>query len=89
MWFGGPALAPPTEGAEILRLKVDGMGCEACQAHVQGVMGRTGGVISSHVNWESGYAELLVNKNWDFKFDDMAQKLQNDGYDASVIKSDL
>jgi len=41
------------------------------------------------VNWESGYAELLVNKDWDFKFDNMAQELQNDGYDASIIKSEL
>ena len=37
---GGPPLAPPGENLEIIALKVEGMGCEACQTHVKGVIDR-------------------------------------------------
>jgi len=84
VWAGGPALAPPTQGAEVIKVKVDGMGCEACQAHVQGVMGRSGGVVSSHVDWQTGHAEIVVNKEWAFDFAKMATRLQDDGYEAKL-----
>lgn len=82
--FGGPAIAPPTDGAEVVRVKVDGMGCEACQMHVQGVMDQTGGVVSSRVDFQSGYAEVVVNKGWAFDFASMAKRLEDDGYTAKV-----
>jgi len=57
---GGPAMAPSLDGAQIVKVKVDGMGCEACQLHVQGLMERTGGVVSSNVDFNSGEAELQL-----------------------------
>lgn len=88
LWSGGPAVAPPTEGAQVLQLNVEGMGCEACQVHVQGVMDRMGGVIGSRVDFKAGRAELVVNKDWSFDFEALSRTLENDGYTAT-LRSDL
>lgn len=32
------ALAPPTQGASAVTIRVGGMGCEACQAHVRSIL---------------------------------------------------
>jgi len=85
-WSGGPAIAPPTEGAKVLRLKVDGMGCEACEAHVRGVMDRASGVVSSYVDFQKGSAEMEVAENWSFNISSVLQKLANDGYDAQLVE---
>jgi cation transport ATPase len=74
---------------ELLRFKVDGMGCEACQTHVQSVMSASEGVISSSVNWETGFAEIVVNKQQNFGFQQMAAQLQEDGYEVKQLKSEL
>lgn len=86
--LGGPAVAPPTEGSQVLQVSVDGMGCEACQTHVQGLMDRAGGVIGSRVDFKAGRAELVVNRDWAFDFQALARRLEEDGYTAT-LRSDL
>lgn len=81
---GGPALAPPVDGAEVLNLKVDGMGCEACQMHVQGIIDRQGGVVASNVDWSSGQARITVNKGWNFDLPSIVRLLEKDGYSAKL-----
>eukprot|EP00961_Rhodomonas_salina_P219983 2973707-Rhodomonas_salina.1 len=87
LWSGGPSLAPPTEEVDVVTFKVDGMGCEACQAHVKGVIDGLGGVVASSVDFTSGMAEVHVARRWASKsagpmFDVsvMAEKLDEDGY---------
>lgn len=86
LWSGGPGMAPDVQGAEVLKLKVDGMGCEACQVHVQNIIDRTGGVVSSHVDFALGHAELVINRDWSFDLAGLKKKLVADGYDAEPIK---
>ena len=38
--------------------QVDGMGCEACQTHVKGILDRSGGVVASSVDFNTGVAEV-------------------------------
>ena len=58
---GGPSLAPPVDGfSEVLHLKLDGMGCEACQLHVKGLLERSDGVIASTVDFEAGESHGLT-----------------------------
>lgn len=64
--MGGRALAPPTSMSEIVPLRIKGMGCEACQLQVKSVFERSSGVISAHVDFKLGTAEILVAKNWSF-----------------------
>lgn len=85
-WSGGPAIAPPTEGAKVLKLKVDGMGCEACEAHVRGVMDRSSGVISSHADFQKGIAQVEIADNWNFNISTVLKMLENDGYEAEVVE---
>jgi hypothetical protein len=53
-------VAPDFDGAELLQLKVNGMGCEACQLHVRTTLEMSAGVLSSRVDWEGGTAEVWV-----------------------------
>jgi len=87
---GGPALAPPSVGAERVALQIDGMGCEACQAHVQALLESSSGIVSSSVDFKTGHAELFVAPNWSFDADAIAAQLEWDGYELrSVEKGDI
>merc|ERR1719327_1281965 len=89
MLGGGPALAPPTTGdVELLKLQVDGMGCEACQLHVRGVIERSGGVIGSAVDFKKGTAEILVAKGWSFDAHALSARLEEDGYSLVLPDAD-
>jgi len=82
---GGNAIAPPTDGAKVLRLKVDGMGCEACEAHVRGVLDKASGVIGSRgIDWKGGFAEVEVAENWGFDLGEINRNLKEDGYTAAL-----
>lgn len=83
---GGNAIAPPTVGAKVLKLTVDGMGCEACEAHVRGVMERSSGVISGHADFKKGFAEVEVADDWGFDLEKVLQNLKLDGYEAKLAK---
>jgi copper chaperone CopZ len=83
-WSGSTAIAPPTDGAKLLKLKVDGMGCEACEMHVRSVMDRSSGVISSRADFKRGYAEVEIAENWGFDMDSVFQRLKADGYEAGL-----
>jgi copper chaperone CopZ len=78
-WSGGTALAPPTDGAKLLKLKVNGMGCEACELHVRSVLDRSSGVIGSHADFKGGFAEVEVAENWGFDIEAIQRKLKDDG----------
>jgi len=77
----GVGVVTPVGGARVLRLRVEGMGCEACQMHVQGFLERTEGVVSASVDFESGEAEVYVKEGevWDQGAVNAA--LQDDGYE--------
>jgi copper chaperone CopZ len=81
---GGTAIAPPTDGAKLVRLKIDGMGCEACEVHVNSVMARSSGVIGSRADFKAGFAEVEVADNWGFDMAAVVRELKKDGYDATV-----
>lgn len=83
-WSGGPALAPPTVGAKVLKLKVDGMGCEACESHIRNVFDRSSGVIGSRADFKSGTAEVEIAEDWNFDITKALSKLKEDGYIAEV-----
>lgn len=86
LWSGGPALAPPTGDAQLVRLQIDGMGCEACQTHVKGLLDRSGGVITSAVDFKTGRAEVYVAKGWGFfNVSALSEKLEYDGYMVEVV----
>jgi len=65
---------------------VDGMGCEACEAHVRGVLERSSGVISGRADFERGTAELEVAESWSFDLPAVLRRLGNDGYEAEVAE---
>merc|ERR1719238_1385845 len=79
---GGPAVAPPTSQTEQIDLKLDGMGCEACQMHVQRVLEGASGVVGATVSFESGQASVVVAKDWGFDLNATAHQLANDGYEV-------
>lgn len=85
--MGGPAIAAPMDGAEKLVLNVDGMGCEACSMKVKGLLDHANGVLGSHVDFKTGTAELLVNKDWAFNVNDVSKQLTSKGYGVSLPKS--
>mmetsp|Transcript_5856 Transcript_5856/g.13558 ORF Transcript_5856/g.13558 Transcript_5856/m.13558 type:complete len:465 (-) Transcript_5856:75-1469(-) len=77
---GGTALAPPTAGAFVVPLDVDGMGCEACQTHVKSVLERSSGVISATVDFKTGKAEVVVARDWSFDATQVSRNLEVDGF---------
>jgi len=88
----GPALAPPAHDTEVVHLRVDGMGCEACQANVQRMMDGFPGVLASEVDFKSGSAKVLVARRWGegrggFNVTDVVEKLFDKGYMVYPIVS--
>merc|ERR1712070_882513 len=82
---GGPALAPPVEGARTINLSVDGMGCEACEAHVRGVIEASPGVIGSHVDFERGTAQLQVEQDLGFNLEGLLRQLGESTFESKVM----
>merc|ERR1712194_60866 len=88
---GGATVAPATTNTVVVQLTLDGMGCEACQAHVQGLLERSSGVVSAEVDFNKGSAEVVVAQGWGFDVKHAASKLEADGYtvlsvgDGSVV----
>ena len=86
LWSGVPAVAPPTANTHSVRLKIHGMGCEACQTHVKGLLDRAGGVVSSSVDFRTGDAEVLVASGWGrFDVSHVAGQLDRDGYMLDLV----
>lgn len=83
---GGPALAPPTNDVVALALKIDGMGCEACQLHVNSILATSGGVVSGGViDLEAGLANIMVARSWNFDLEGMSRRLSSAGYDSELL----
>jgi len=79
---GGPGLAPPTGDTETIRFRVEGMGCEACLSHVNGLLAHAGGVVSGGVaDLDEGVAELLVAKGWHFDAQELGRRLSVAGFE--------
>ena len=74
-------------GAKRISLEVDGMGCEACELYVKGLLNTAGGVLGSSASFVSGAAEVLVvgNKQGDFNLTELLRVMEDDGYPAKVI----
>ncbi|XRB03377.1 mercuric ion transport protein [Pycnococcus provasolii] len=80
--FTGTSVAPDAIGAVTVDLRVDGMGCEACQTHVQSVLAAAPGVVSATAKWTEGTAKLLVNDKWGFDLTTLRRQLADDGYEV-------
>lgn len=83
LYTGATALAPPTDGAVHMRVSVGGMGCEACQHAVAGVLFASSGVLDARVRGteEDGIAELLVHPAWGFNLSDVARRVGEAGFE--------
>ncbi len=79
-WSGGPALAPPTQGAITMRFAVPGLGCEACEVATRTVIDRQPGGAGSSVNFVPGRAEIVVAPGYDFREDTLRRALEDAGY---------
>eukprot|EP00404_Azadinium_spinosum_P030075 CAMPEP_0180558700 /NCGR_PEP_ID=MMETSP1037_2-20121125/1882_1 /TAXON_ID=632150 /ORGANISM="Azadinium spinosum, Strain 3D9" /LENGTH=123 /DNA_ID=CAMNT_0022575081 /DNA_START=163 /DNA_END=535 /DNA_ORIENTATION=+ len=81
MRFGGASWAPLAAGAETIAVRVEGMGCEACQVHVQSLMGKIGGVLTSRVDFRTGRGEIFVKSGLEaFDFREMVRRLGEEGF---------
>ena len=80
---GAPAIAPPLESdnTELLEFRVDGMGCEACQTHVQSMVTFTSGVLQSHVDLATGQLSVLIAKDWKFDATELGTRLAKAGFE--------
>lgn len=78
---GGPSLAPPTSSVSTLSLRIDGMGCEACERAVRQALASASGVVDTRARFESGVAELSVARDWGFDLGEVRQKLAAAGFD--------
>lgn len=87
--------------ATVVHLKVEGMACEACQLHVQGVINRSDGVLSSRVDFKTGRAELTLLSSSSrgpssdddaaavvFDFAELKDRIEENGYDAELLNPD-
>merc|ERR1719221_692857 len=83
----GVSVAPPTAGAVRLSLRVDGMGCEACQLAVQGAMQRTSGVLAAAADFEAGTATVLVNEQWGFELAELTQRVAEAGFEVHAVEA--
>jgi len=63
-------------------LNVTGMGCEACQRHVQGIL-TDSGALAAQVDWKTGVAYAVVGPEW--ALENVADKLALDGYEAETM----
>jgi len=76
--------APPTGGAVRLELKVEGMGCEACQLAVAGALQRASGVLDAAADFETGTASLLVQPSWGLELGELAARVEAAGFELDV-----
>lgn len=81
--LGGKTSLKPL-GANRLELTIDGMGCEACELHVRGVLEAAAGVINTAVSFEAGTAALIVGNGLRFNLTGIIEQLATDGYIASL-----
>ena len=81
LYLGQPALAPPTTATSSFALQLDGMGCEACQLHVQRVLEASSGVVAAEVDYTTGRAQVTVADGWGFNLTRASEILSEDGYE--------
>lgn len=67
---------------EIITLAIQGMYCAGCAARIENVLKRTEGIEEAKVNFATATAIVKYNSNIDF--DDIKNKIQKIGYDASL-----
>lgn len=79
--FGVAAVAPPVDAVRLLRFRVDGMGCEACEQHVRSAIERSSGVVRADVDFASGEAVVHAVTDWGFDAEAIAAVLERDGFD--------
>lgn len=80
---GGTALAPPADGAVLVRVPISGMGCEACQHAVASVLATSSGVLDARVRGtdDEGIAEIHLNPKWGFNLSEVARKIVDAGFE--------
>lgn len=81
---GAAAIAPPSDGAVRISLQVDGMGCEACQIAVSGVLQRSSGVLDATADFEAGRAQMLVQPKWGFNLTKLAEAVEDAGFELNL-----
>lgn len=84
---GGPLMAPPTTNFDTVELKIEGMGCEACENAVRSVIESSGGVISSSADFEVGRAIVYISRGWGFDERALSKRLSTRGYNLLLNSS--
>jgi|TARA_B100000524_G_scaffold348320_1_gene252451 copper chaperone CopZ len=84
---GGPALAPSTAHTQMLTLRVNGMGCEACQMHVRSVLERSPGVAGAEVHFSRGLAHVLIAEGWGWNVTAVNAQLADQGYELLGVET--
>jgi len=64
-----------------------GMGCEACQHHIQNILQQTSGVLDFFVDFRTGDAQVTVANDWGFNITALTKKLQDHGYELAAYDS--
>jgi hypothetical protein len=89
---GGPALALPEGSGRVVRLEIEGMGCEACQTHVKALLDRSAAVVASTVNFSQGSAQVWVQEGWGnshFNLTEIKAQLAYDGYEVTLSTEEV
>ena len=81
---GATAIAAPTDGAKRVSLRVDGMGCEACQVAVTHALQSTSGVLAASADFQAGTATLLVHPEWGFDIGTVIKAVEAAGFELDV-----
>jgi copper chaperone CopZ len=76
--------AQQVEGREVV-MNIEGMGCEACQVHVQNTIEAATGVIAANVAFSTGAATVRVAEGSAFDAGELISRLEKRGYRTSIV----
>jgi copper chaperone CopZ/YHS domain-containing protein len=73
----------PTTELEVTRLAIEGMSCSSCVSHIEETLRQAPGVISAHVDFKSGMADVTHQPDGGIA-DSLAEAVRKTGYGAIV-----
>jgi copper chaperone CopZ len=82
--LGKRSSAQPLQGREVV-MKIEGMGCEACQAHVQATIEAAPGVAAAQVAFATGAATVRIADGSAFDARKLLAHLEEKGYRTSIV----
>ena len=66
-------------------MNIEGMGCEACQSHVQATIEAAPGVVAAKVAFATGAATVRIADGSAFDAGKLLARLEEKGYRTSII----